>query len=218
MVLVISLVLLLSLTLLGLAAMQNTSLEERMAGNMRAENIAFQAAEAGLRAGEAWLAEQGNLPQGEVDNNCAGAPPKVWAVGSAGDATADPPVPVSGPYTAIADLAGDLAWWFQWLPKEPDRSDDLWAKCGIIADLPLVYVAGRGEGDDAIKQQVLGKGDDPRLPRYVIEESGYERDHLVIGQQRDLFTSRYRYQITARGLDQGRRGEVLLQSSYARRF
>jgi type IV pilus assembly protein PilX len=56
MVLIISLVILLSLTLLGLAAIQNTSLEERMAGNLRAENIAFQAAEAALRSGEAAIA------------------------------------------------------------------------------------------------------------------------------------------------------------------
>lgn len=55
MVLVVSLVFLVIMTLLGLAAMQNTSLEERMAGNVRAENVAFQAAEAALRAGELWM-------------------------------------------------------------------------------------------------------------------------------------------------------------------
>jgi type IV pilus assembly protein PilX len=50
-VLVVALVLLLVLTLLGLAAAQSTSLEERMAGNARNHDLAFQAAEAGLSAG-----------------------------------------------------------------------------------------------------------------------------------------------------------------------
>lgn len=51
-VLIISLVILLLLTLLGLTGMQTTSLEEKMANNMRDKNIAFQAAEAALKIGE----------------------------------------------------------------------------------------------------------------------------------------------------------------------
>jgi type IV pilus assembly protein PilX len=50
-VLIVALVLLLVLTLLGLAATQSTSLEERMAGNARNHDLAFQAAEAALTAG-----------------------------------------------------------------------------------------------------------------------------------------------------------------------
>ena len=51
-VLIVALVLLLVLTILGLAATQSTALEEKMAGNARNHDLAFQAAEAGLRAGE----------------------------------------------------------------------------------------------------------------------------------------------------------------------
>jgi type IV pilus assembly protein PilX len=54
-VLITALILLLVMTLLGLAAIQNTLLEERMAGNFRAQSVAFQSAEASLRAGETWL-------------------------------------------------------------------------------------------------------------------------------------------------------------------
>lgn len=50
--LVISLIMLLLLTLVGVTATQVTSLEEKMAGNARDANIAFQAAEAALRQGE----------------------------------------------------------------------------------------------------------------------------------------------------------------------
>lgn len=53
--LAVSLIMLLILTLLGVTAMQTTIFEERMAGNARDANTAFQAAEAGLRAGEAYL-------------------------------------------------------------------------------------------------------------------------------------------------------------------
>lgn len=51
-VLIVALVMLLLLTIIGLAGMQDSNLQESMAGNMRDRNIAFQVAEAGLRAGE----------------------------------------------------------------------------------------------------------------------------------------------------------------------
>ncbi len=54
--LLISLLFLLLLTVLGVTAIRNSTLEERMAGNLRDLNIAFQAAEAGLRVAEADLA------------------------------------------------------------------------------------------------------------------------------------------------------------------
>jgi len=60
-VLAISLIMLLLLTLIGVTAMQTTSLEEKMAGNARDRNLAFQAAESGLREGENFLT-QATLP------------------------------------------------------------------------------------------------------------------------------------------------------------
>jgi type IV pilus assembly protein PilX len=59
-VLAISLIMLLLLTLIGITAAQVTGLEEKMAGNLRDRNLAFQAAETALRAGEEKIAE---LPQ-----------------------------------------------------------------------------------------------------------------------------------------------------------
>jgi type IV pilus assembly protein PilX len=60
-VLVTSLMLLLVMTIIGVTGMQVTTLEEKMAGNMRDRNLAFQAAEAALRAGENVLT-QATLP------------------------------------------------------------------------------------------------------------------------------------------------------------
>lgn len=51
-VLIVGIIFLLVMTMLGITAMQSTSQEERMAGNMRDRNVAFQAAEIALRAGE----------------------------------------------------------------------------------------------------------------------------------------------------------------------
>jgi len=54
--LVISLLILLVMTVLGVAAMGTTTLQERMANNNRQQQVAFQAAEAALRTAENWLA------------------------------------------------------------------------------------------------------------------------------------------------------------------
>lgn len=51
-VLVVSLIFLLLLSLLGLASIQSATLQERMAGNQRDHDMAFQAAEAALRWAE----------------------------------------------------------------------------------------------------------------------------------------------------------------------
>lgn len=60
--LIMSMIFLLVLTVIGIAGMDVTSLEEKMAGNMRDRNAAFQAAEAALRDGEDYLNSQAVLP------------------------------------------------------------------------------------------------------------------------------------------------------------
>lgn len=54
-VLIVGLVMLLLLTVIGLASIRGSELQERMAGNMRDHNQAFQASEAALRYGESYL-------------------------------------------------------------------------------------------------------------------------------------------------------------------
>lgn len=53
--LIISLIFLVLLTLVGVTAMQSTILQERMAGNARERNIAFQASEISLRDAEVYM-------------------------------------------------------------------------------------------------------------------------------------------------------------------
>lgn len=52
-VLVISLIMLMLLTLIGISGTQNSALEEKMASNQRDKDLAFQAAESALSAAEA---------------------------------------------------------------------------------------------------------------------------------------------------------------------
>lgn len=58
MVLLVCLVMLLLLTMIGVAAMSNSTLQERLVGGTRDYNTAFQAAEAALRVGEAFVRQQ----------------------------------------------------------------------------------------------------------------------------------------------------------------
>lgn len=60
--LITSLIILLVLTVLGVSAMNTSSLEELMAGNLRDQNLSFQAAEAALRDGERDIASWGGMP------------------------------------------------------------------------------------------------------------------------------------------------------------
>ncbi len=53
--LIVALVMLLVMTVLGVTAARNTNLQERMAGNLRDNNLAFQSAERALREGETFL-------------------------------------------------------------------------------------------------------------------------------------------------------------------
>lgn len=79
-VLVVALILLLVLTLVGVAGMQDTTLQEKMAGNMQDRNLAFQAAEAALRAGEVEL-QAAVLP---AFNNANGLITETYSFSSGG--------------------------------------------------------------------------------------------------------------------------------------
>lgn len=67
-VLVVGLIIMLLMTIVGLAAIRGSNMQEMMAGNMRDRNLAFQAAEAGLRIAEHRLETNSNL----VFNNTNG--------------------------------------------------------------------------------------------------------------------------------------------------
>lgn len=69
--LIITLLTLLVLTILGTSAVQVSILDEKMAGNLRNSNLAFQAAETALRSGETALAAMTNAQLASTNFNCS---------------------------------------------------------------------------------------------------------------------------------------------------
>jgi type IV pilus assembly protein PilX len=196
MVLITSLVILVVLTLFGLAAVQNTMLEERMAGNLRSENVALQAAEAALREGEGWLTSLVSQPI-PVQSALSGNTPYVWQFMY--PATLVPGCGAAA--TCVEDYRNN--WWRFWTGAEWSSAATLYTAAN-----PLVF---------AVDVADPGKFLSAPRPRYVIEESRLQRDSIVVGQQQDNAGKQF-YQITGLGADASGRGEVLIRSSFARRF
>lgn len=67
--LIVCLMLLVLMTLIGVSSITSSSLEEKMAGNIRNKHLSFQAAEAALRAGEGNAA---GLNASDFPNNSSG--------------------------------------------------------------------------------------------------------------------------------------------------
>jgi type IV pilus assembly protein PilX len=83
-VLLISLVLLLLLTVLGLSSMQGSTSQEQLAGSLRHRNQSFQTAESGLRLGESAVQAHGfGLPPCQSQVTCA-PPNEAYAISQPG--------------------------------------------------------------------------------------------------------------------------------------
>lgn len=181
-VLIVSMLLLLVVTVLALGASQSTRLQERMAGSQRNYDLAFQAAEAGLRAGERM-----------VDPNSMTAPPLPCA------AITNPPCRVYergflNRTVSYEDQAyQERAWWTQ-----RAQSYSATATTNLIG-------GAAGEG--------LAKND----PQFYIEELEEVPDSLSIPPTGPP-PSRVFYRIIARGEGGTEDSQVVLHSTYVRRF
>lgn len=145
---VIALVMLVVLTLLATASARMTLMEERMTGNTQDRDIAFQAAEAGLRAGEGQAqvpvlpAFDANLP-GLYTPAAPGADP-VWATVDWDNANA------VLSYQELADAPGTLAeatasYIVEQLPKVTTPGQSL-AVDTTVDDSAFFRVTSRGVG------------------------------------------------------------------------
>lgn len=107
-VLVTGLLILIILSIFGMTTMQSTLLQEKMAGNLEQQDVAFQAAESGLRLAEAQMFSYVILPSftganGLYQPETAGTTPRWETVDwtnateyieyQAADLTATPPTP-----------------------------------------------------------------------------------------------------------------------------
>lgn len=131
-VLIVALILLLVLTMIGVGVTQSTSLEERMAGNTRDKDLAFQAAEAGLRGGEDGLLQaiytDFNNTKGQYQNDPTQAP--IWTTVSWTDPTQV--IAYAGTPLSMATNTGSQA-----LPQQP---------VFIVEQMPPVPTSGQNLG------------------------------------------------------------------------
>ena len=97
------LIILMGITLLGTTAMHGTTLEEKMTGNFRDANLAFQAGEASLRSGENWLVVQTGAPLASGDGSSG-----VWGLD-----------------TPDANTANSRPWW-------SDNSMTWWSNNSVV--------------------------------------------------------------------------------------
>lgn len=119
--LVIVLVLLVAMSLLGIAILRSTAMQERMSANLRDRNLAFQSAEAGLRYAQDQLgagAWDVNVP---VAANCV-AGVSICPTGT-GTGGANPAVVWSTVPTADFDPGQAIApeYWIEYLGLGPGR-------------------------------------------------------------------------------------------------
>ena len=154
------------MTLIGVTAMSTTSLEEKMAGNMRDKNLALQASESALEDGELWLASLGSQPS---EATACGSPPcDVWTL------------------NVLPDLSSQSQSW--WLSNAREYG-----------------TSGSKDISDVTTD-----------PYYVIEAQAVVRDNLDSGQNPP--TGRNFYRVTARGTGGTDDAQVVLQSTYVKRF
>lgn len=144
--LIVALVFLLIMTVLGVSSMSTTTLQERMAGNLRDKNLAFQAAEAALRDGEELL-QQATVPvfsgvNGLLPMNVGAGQVDFWNTydwaGNSQTASAVEGV-VSAPQFVIEEL-----------PPVPAEGGSL--RFGALPEVGFYRVTARGSGgtEDAV--------------------------------------------------------------------
>lgn len=159
-ILVTSLLLLVILTVLGVAIMKLSNMQERMAGNTRDVNLALQGAEAALRQAEAEIAPPTVRPVATTNVGCLVCQEGVLPV-NLYDNTAFNWVANGRPYNTA-------------IPQLDDR------------------------------------------PRYVVEDYMFDRDDPLEGHEAP--TGRVFFNITSRSTGASGQANVVLQSTYARRF
>ena len=175
-VLVVSLLLLLVMTVLALSASQATRMQERMAGNTRDYDLAFQSAEAALRTAER-LIDDTALTSAPFP--CSSGRCRVFELNVVPDDTAYRPV----------------SWW----------DANAWS---YASDNTWNPTPGSG---------ISGTGLARRDPQFFVEEVEEVADSLTIPPTGPP-PSRIFYRITSSAQGGTDTAQVVLQSTFARRF
>lgn len=151
--LIVALIFLAILMLLGVTVAQTTSMEERMAGNTRDRDLAFQSAEAALQDAEAALEDPAT---GYLANAFDGSTPGLIAFDSAN--------------------ANDSAHWnaYDWVGASQEVSDDL--DLDLIAEKPKYVIEKLPDVATTKRFRVTARGVGSSTNTVVILQAGYETD------------------------------------------
>lgn len=195
-VLIVGLVILLVVTMIGVGGQQSTVLQERMAGNMRQNNIAFQAAEAALQAALSYIESHG-LPITATDSGSE----LVWTSCTVAMATGAAATETEG-----GTVADDHAC------KRFDKT--------ILTDWDkdvAAISAGKTYGD--VVQELTGKSsslpDVAAAPRIYIEA---REEPISPDTQANSFGQliTYYYTVTTIGFGENEQARAILQSTIAK--
>jgi type IV pilus assembly protein PilX len=145
--LIISLLILIVMTLLGLTAMGTSGLQERMAGNTRDMTLAFQAAEAALRDGERYYEDVIMSPGSAFNGDVPGLYPPEARPNLFADATWVNARVYSGTIQGVAEQPRYI---IQMLGPVGDPEDDLnisgYGDSSGIGNMTAVRISARGVG------------------------------------------------------------------------
>jgi len=193
-VLIISLLLLIIMTLLGLSSMNTTVMEERMAGNLRNSNLAFMAAESALREAEEIITTFDKNTRPDARNDGADG---IWLI----DTPDEDYDGTSGEPTGFWWATNDPAWWDTTHLSDSDK---------VGKNSSTTYDAG--------SDYVAGAGDKSLDGYYVIEYIEPVCDTLTVGQQSDQQSCRDFFQATSMGQGPGNVSRSYVRTTFARRF
>ncbi len=193
-VLIVTLMLLIVMTVLGLSSMNNSIMEEKMAGNLRNSNMSFMAAESGLRVAEQSIVDLSSKPVPSEDGSSG-----IWLL--------DYP---DANFDASVDEAPSEFWWLanaqSWWANDADA--------GTGTDSNTLYHLG----DDNALGGTGADADKTLTSHYVVEYLQPVCDTMNVGQQSDQQSCEEYYQITALGLGAGSGSRTYLRSTIKRRF
>lgn len=183
-VMITALMILLLMTVFGISTMDSNILEERMAGNMRDRNTAFQAAESALRAAEVWIQAQSAFD-------------KVRDVTDPDDTN-----PLWDMNTPDPDATNSIPWWAEDEWNDPDPDDNWWNQRAVVLSGGDALPSGTGADEILIAEQ----------PAYIVEKLPPSTESLEAAQSLDA--SDIYLQVTARGVGGSASTIVVLQSVY----
>lgn len=186
--LLVALVMLIVMTLLGLASIRGTSMQERMGANMYDRSLAFQAVESALREAEASITVGTTVTNSNGLYCLPGGTPPLCAVAT--------PTPTSEAAESEGTPAAP-AYMERWNdPATHWRRADTWW----------------GQVDSAMKARLSDNSDTP--PEFIIEYMGEFEDGTGCVNKSSTTCLGPRYRITARMPPVEGRPNVVLQTTY----